>query len=236
MDRSIFVALSGAVLQEKRLDYLSDNLANVNTTGFKRQKPVFENAVPRPYGARTFAVLDEVVTDMSQGLTEKTERKLDVAIKGDGFFVVNTPQGQRYTRDGSFAIGADGALLTRDGYKVLGDKGEIKIASPDVVIDSLGNVQDKGNTVARLKLVSFNNPGGLVREGSFYMPANASIAEAPVGANTQVEQGYIEVSNVNAVKAMTTMIEASRSYETQAKMIQAIDDMARKAIEEVGRV
>lgn len=236
MDRGIFVALSGAVLQERKLEYLSDNIANVNTAGFKKQKPIFENAIPRPFGARTYASLDDVVTDMSQGMTEKTDRKLDVAIKGDGFFVVNTPNGPRYTRDGSFAISREGTLETRDGYTVLGENGAIKLTSSDVTIDALGNVQDKGNLIAKLKLVSFNTSTGLVREGSFYMPGSTAVKESPVNVNTQLEQGYIEVSNVNAVKAMTSMIEASRSYETQTKMIQTIDDMARKAIEEVGRV
>ncbi|MBI5587072.1 MAG: flagellar basal-body rod protein FlgF [Deltaproteobacteria bacterium] len=236
MDRGIFVALSGAVLQERRLEALTDNLANVNTAGFKKQKPVFEDAMPNPWSARTFARSNGVSIDMSQGMTEKTDRKLDVAIKGDGFFVVNTKNGPRYTRDGNFAIGVDGTLLTREGYKVQGESGVIKLTSPDVTIDASGNVQEKGVTIDRLKLVSFNKPEGLTREAGLFVPSDPAVKETRVSDNTQLEQGYIEVSNVNAVKAMTTMIEAMRSYETHAKMIQTMDDMTRKAIEEVGRV
>jgi flagellar basal-body rod protein FlgF len=236
MDRGIFVALSGAVLQERRLEILTENLANVNTAGFKKQKPVFEDSMPNPWGTRTFAKSGGVTTDMSQGITEKTDKKLDVAIKGDGFFVVSSPNGPRYTRDGSFALGADGTLVTREGYKVLGEKGVIKLTSPDVSIDTQGNVQDKGVMLDKLKVVSFNRPEGLLREAGFFVPVDSSVKETAVGENTELEQGYIETSNVNVVRSMTTMIEAMRSYETHAKMIQTMDDMTKKAIDEVGRV
>lgn len=236
MDRGIFVALSGAVLQERRLEILTDNLANINTAGFKKQKPVFEDAMPNPWSTRTFAKSNGVTVDMSQGMTEKTDRKLDVAIKGDGFFVVDTANGPRYTRDGNFSMGIDGTLLTREGYAVRGEKGVIKLTTADVTIDATGNVQEKGVTLDRLKLVSFNNISGLRREAGFFVPSDPSVKETKVGANTQVEQGYIETSNVNAVRAMTTMIEAMRSYETHAKMIQTMDEMTKKAIEDVGRV
>ncbi len=235
MDRGIYVALSGAVLHEKRLEVLTDNLANVNTAGFKKQKPVFEDAMPSPYGPRTYSVMKEVVTDMSQGTTERTGRPLDLALMGDGFFTVNTPNGARYTRDGSFTVGVDGALLTREGHPVLGEKGVIKLASSDVSIDATGVIRGPGGVeMDRLKLAAFRNQASLVREGGYFVPP-ANAGEMPVDKGTQVQQGYVEVSNVNAIRAMTTMIEALRSYETHAKMIQSIDDMTKKAIEEVGR-
>lgn len=234
MDRGIFVALSGAVLQEKRLEILSDNLANVNTAGFKKQRPLFQDAMPAPYGTRTFAVADGAVTDMSQGVAEKTGRRLDVAIKGDGFFVVDTPYGKRYTRDGNFTLGPQGNITTREGHAVLGRNGVIKLTSSDVVIDAEGNIQGNGATIDKLKLVNFDNPGKLFREGNFFS-APLEVKEAGVSPDTGLEQGYIEVSNVNAVKSMTTMIEVLRSYETHSKMIQSLDDMTKKAIEEVGR-
>lgn len=236
MDRGIFVALSGAVTQEKRMEVLTDNLANVNTAGFKKQKPLFEDSMPNPYGPRAFSRVKGSVLDMTQGTMEKTDRKLDAAIKGDGFFVVNTPSGSRYTRDGSFTVGTDGTLLTREGYAVQGEKGAIRLTSPEVSIDSTGGVHDKGMDVDRIKLVSFNKPEELKREGNFFIPSDARVKEAAVSPDTQVQQGYVEVSNVNAVTAMTTMIEAMRSYETHTKMIQTLDDMTKKAIEEVGRV
>lgn len=235
MDRGIYVALSGTVLQERRLEVLTDNLANVNTAGFKKQKPLFEDAMPRPFGTRTFAKMDKVFNDLSQGVAEKTDRKLDAALRGDGFFVVNTPNGNRYTRDGSFNVASDGTLTTREGNPVMGETGVIKLTSPDIVIDAEGNIKDKNAIIGRLKVVSFDNPDSLVREGSYFAPSAQNVTEAKA-KNTIVDQGYIEVSNVNAITAMTTMIEALRSYETHTKMIQSLDDMTKQAIEEVGRV
>ncbi len=234
MDKGIFVALSGAVLQEKRMEALTDNLANVNTSGFKGSRPLFEDAITDAYNVRTFGKLDDVVTDTSQGPLQRTERKLDVAMKGEGFFAVETSSGIRYTRDGSFTLDKDGGLVTRDGGRVLGENGPIKLPGTDVKIDASGRINVNGVNVGRLKLVDFTNPGALRREGSFFA-APKGAGEVPASPNTQVEQGYIEASNVNAVRAMTTMIEAMRSYETHTKLIQSIDDMTRKAVEEVGR-
>src|SRR3972149_2689874 len=234
MDKGIFVALSGAVLQEKRMEALTDNPANGSPSGFKGSRPLFEDSMTDAYGVRTGGKLDDVVTDVSQGPLQRTERKLDVAIKGEGFFAVETPFGARYTRDGSFTLDRDGNLVTRDGGAVLGETGRIKLPGTDVKIDAPGGINVNGANVGRLKLVDFTNPGALRREGSLFA-APKGAGEAPANPNTQVEQGYIEASNVNAVRAMTTMIEAMRSYETNTKLIQSIDDMNRKAVEEVGR-
>ncbi len=236
MDRGIFVALSGAILHEKRLEVLTDNLANVNTAGFKKQKPVFEDSMPDVYGLRSFSVMKSTVTDMSQGVSERTGRPLDVALMGNGFFAVQTPNGERYTRDGSFTIGPGGSLVTKQGDPVIGQNGVIKVNTADVSIDATGVLKGAGGTtIGSLKLVGFKDTGSLVREGSYFTPSGTS-ASGPVDGDTQVQQGYIEVSNVNAIRAMTTMIEAQRSYETQTKMIQSMDEMTKKTIEEVGRV
>ncbi len=235
MDKGIFVALSGAVLQERRMEVLTDNLANVNTTGYKGQKALFEASLPDQFRIRSFGRLGEVSTDYSQGVMQKTERKLDFAIRGEGFFAVETPNGRGYTRDGSFTAGANGELLTREGYQVLGDNGQpLRLAPGEVAVDSLGKLTSGGKSIGGLKLSNFSDLTQLRREGSVYRAAPGAV-DRPVSPNTQVEQGYIETSNVNAVKAMTTMIEAMRSYETHAKMIQSIDDQTRKSIEEVGR-
>lgn len=234
MDRGIFVALSGAVLQERRMEVLTDNLANVNTTGYKGQRPLFEATLSDAFRIRNFGSLDDVVTDHSQGILQRTERNLDMAIRGDGFFVVETPTGRGYTRDGSFITGTNGELLTREGYAVLGEDGPVKITEPGVTVDAVGRLKSGDATIGALKLASFSDLNLLRREGSVYK-AMPGAKEEPVSPNTQVEQGYIETSNVNAVKAMTTMIEALRSYETHSKMIQSIDDETKKTIEEVGR-
>lgn len=234
MDRGIFVALSGAVLQERRMEVLTDNLANVNTTGYKGQRPLFETALSDQFRIRNFGRLGSVTTDHSQGILQQTGRVLDMAIRGEGFFTVETPTGKGYTRDGSFITGINGELLTREGYAVIGEEGPIKITEPDITVDAVGRIKSGDATLATLKLASFNDLSVLRREGSVYK-ALPGVKEQPVSPNTAVEQGFIETSNVNAVKAMTTMIEAMRSYETHSKMIQTIDDSTRKTIEEVGR-
>ncbi len=235
MDRGLFVALSGAVIQEKRLEILTNNLANVNTAGFKKESPVFEEALPLPYGVRYYSKTNSVVTDMTPGIAEKTERPLDLAVNGSGFFTVETPYGIRYTRDGNFTLGPGGKLITKEGYAVLGEKGAIKLTSSDISIDSQGNIKEHGATVGKLKLAAFSDPSKLVREGNFFYQPAQKLKEIPL-ANTQVEQGVLEISNVNPVKAMTTMIEALRSYEQHTKMIQTLDDMTKQAISEVGKV
>lgn len=241
MDRGIYVALSGAVAQERRMELLADNLANVSTAGFKGQKAVFEEAVPgfgnllAGTNPRSFTSLDKVVTDMSQGMMENTGRSLDVAIEGDGFFTVKTPNGMRYTRDGSFSLTADGTLVTREGYQVMGEKGPVLLTGPEVSISSTGDIEANGIVVDKLRLVSFNNVMNLVREGNLFAPADDTVKVVPVDPKTTVAQGYVENSNINAVRAMTEMIDAMRSYETHAKMVQTMDEMTRKSIEEVGR-
>ncbi|MBW7956351.1 MAG: flagellar basal-body rod protein FlgF [Deltaproteobacteria bacterium] len=234
MDKSIFVALSGAVLQERRMEVLTDNLANVNTTGFKAQKPLFEDSMTDAFRVRTFGRLDDVVTDIGQGPSQMTHRKLDVAIRGEGFFAVDTPTGTRYTRDGSFVLDPAGVLVTKEGHRVMGEDGPITLTGPDVLIDSNGGMHVNGAAIGRLKLVSFANPAELRREGNYFVGLPGA-GEMPASPDTQVDQGFLEGSNVNAVRAMTTMIEAMRSYETNTKLIQSMDEMTKKAIDEVGR-
>jgi flagellar basal-body rod protein FlgG len=235
MDKSIYVALSGALLQEKKLDVLTDNLANANTSGFKKINPVFEDALAGADRLRRFATLDSIAVDFSPGLTERTERPLDVMIKGEGFFSVTTPSGIRYTRDGSFTIGKDGVLETRDGYSVMGENGPVRLGSSEVAIDENGSITENGAIVERLKVVSFERPDSLKRQGNLFSADDP--ATSPILAiDAKVAQGFIETSNISPVKAMTAMIESLRSYETHTKLIQTIDDMAKKAVEEVGRV
>lgn len=237
MDRAIFVALSGAVSQEKRIEVLAENLSNVNTPGFKKQKPLFEDAMPKAVPLRVFSRSKGLTTDLSQGVTEKTERPLDVAILGDGFFSVETPLGIRYTRDGGFRVSREGALTTGEGYKVQGENGEIRLSGSNVVIEGDVTIREKGENGAvlnRIRLVSFSNPSVLKREGNYFAAVGVP-AGAPTGA-AELIQGSLESSNVNPVRAMTTMIEAVRSYETQAKLIQTVDDMTRRAVDEVGKV
>ncbi len=233
MDRAVFVALSGAIVQERRLQVLTENLANMNTPGFKKKQILFEDSMAEAGGLRVFAAARRAATDMSQGFTKRTERTLDVALEGEGFFEIDTPAGVRYTRNGTFSTDSKGTLTTSEGYVVQGDGGVIKLTGTNVVIDAEGNISEKGLNVGKLRVVNFEDSSQLKREGNFFLVPGPWVKES--AEKGTVLQGYLEAANVNAIRAMTAMIEASRSYETHAKMIQTIDDMTRRSIDEVGK-
>lgn len=233
MDRAVFVALSGAIVQERRLQVLTENLANISTPGFKKKQLLFEDSMAAAGGPRVFAAARRITTDMSQGFAKRTERPLDVAIRGEGFFEIETPAGIRYTRNGTFSTDRKGTLTTSEGYVVLGESGVIKLTGRDVVIDTDGNVSERGLKVGKLRVVNFEDPSQLQREGNFFLVPGPWVKEST--EKGELLQGHLEVANVNAIRAMTAMIEASRSYETHAKMIQTIDEMTRRSIDEVGK-
>ncbi len=236
MDRSIFVALSGLRAGIERLNVGSNNLANINTSGFRKFRPIFSVASPGGQGTRAFVAPQSPAIDSSEGAMTRSERPLDLAIEGKGFFVVKTPRGTRYTRQGDFKIDKKGRLSTQAGFSLLGQGGPLRLTSSDVEIDASGSITENGANVGRIKVVKFNDSGRLVYEGGVYRAGKGTSPEAVKGDKTKVLQGFIEGSNVNPVKAMVNMMENLRAYQTQVKMIQAIDDMTRKAIEEVGKV
>ncbi|VAW37468.1 hypothetical protein MNBD_DELTA02-466 [hydrothermal vent metagenome] len=233
MDRSIFVALTGAMAQQKRLETASYNISNADTVGYKKQANVFKaiftdaiKAYPVDSGSRI---------DMTQGAVRNTGNQLDMAIMGDGFFVVKTPQGERYTRQGDFVVDADGILSTKEGYPVLSEDGEIRIVGENIVVNEAGEVSG-GKKMPRktLSLVSFDENTRFTKEGQFYSVASGSVDKTPAPGDISVVQGYLEVSNVNAAKEMVNLIEISRRYDSQSKMIQTLDDMTKKTINDIG--
>ncbi len=234
MDRSIFVALSGLSAGLERLNAGSNNLANIDTIGFKKSVPTFKIVAPSEQVSRAFAAPGPAVNDMSGGVMTQSGRALDVGLEGKGFFVVRTPRGERYTRQGDFKINNNGVLATQEGFPVLGDGGVIKLGDSEVEIDASGAISEHGVVVGSLKVVDFKKEAQLRYEGGLYS-SNSSASTIKKG-ETSVLQGFIEGSNVSALKEMVAMMENLRAYQTQVKLIQAIDGMSRKAIEEVGRV
>jgi len=234
MDRSIFVALSGLSAGVERLNTTSNNLANINTTGFKKNRPTFKVVAPSEQVTRAYAVSGPLINDMSGGVMTKSGNPLDVALEGKGFFVVKTPRGERYTREGNFKIDTKGRLATQEGFPVLGEGGVIKLGNSDIEIDASGSISEAGTVVGRLKVVDFNKSTSLSYEGGLY----GSGGKPPVAAtsSTEILQGFTEASNVSALKEMVNMMDNLRAYQTQVKLIQSIDAMSRKAIEKVGRV
>ena len=172
--------------------------------------------------------------DMTQGAPEETNNALDLAINGDAFFVVQTPQGIRYTRDGRFSVDARNRLVTGSGYLVLGQKGVITLNSQSPSISETGQISVDGAVVDDLRLARFANPAALTRTDENLFIGGGAQGVAP--GSVQVAQGYLETSNVNPSGVMTEMLSVLRAYEMSQKMVQLQDETLSKAINEVGRV
>jgi len=247
------------------LEVITNNLANVNTSGYKRDELSFSgmlNALSAskflapPAYASVNAVnpgtveLDTVsakfATDFAQGSIQRTDNPLDLALDGSGFFVVQHANGIRYTRSGNFSLDSTGRLVTADGYPVMGINGLVQIQGDRIEIDSTGQVIADGMLVAKLKLVDFQDTNGLIKAGNnTFMIADAAFSgrrvqgsqmAAEMPATAQVKQGFLELSNVNAVYEMAKMIEAMRVYESYQKTIHLISESLEKASDELGKI
>lgn len=248
---SIYPVLSGALAQEKRLEVITNNLANVNTAGFKRDQPLFEGVELSPglsagvsgsmLPSPTFEMLHRVSTDFTPGVVRTTGEPLDVAIEGEGFFSVQTPQGVRYTRGGSFTIDAQGQITTYDGFPVLGTGGPITLPPGIIQIDAEGRISVKGTEAGAqpteidlLPIVRFSDPSQLRKVGqTLFEAVGGGAAPFPEG---RMRQGALEGANVNPVEEMVAMITVMRLYESAQKAIQTADEIAAKAANEVGRL
>jgi flagellar basal-body rod protein FlgG len=251
MIRGLYTAASGMLAQTKVMDVLANNLANVNTVGYKKDIVVLssfpnveamreggDNVPPdRKVGRIEYGVLiDTFHTVFEEGPLMETTGKLDFAIEGNGFFVVNTPQGERYTRDGAFTMNADGYLVTKDGHIVLGENGPIRLSPGDVSVDEKGNIINNGQLVDRLRIVDFSDYNALRKQGDNLFYLDNAVNTQIVSATGRIRQGYLEESNVNSVKEMVNMISVMRNYESNQKVVTAFDETLGKAVNEVGRV
>jgi flagellar basal-body rod protein FlgF len=244
MNSGMYSALSGSLAAMKRLDIISNNLANVNTPGFKKDKMTFESllagaanppAVPQGSTADPILQKENVYIDYAQGPVAQTGNIFDFSIDGDGFFVVNTPDGKAYTRQGNFRLSADGTLVTVDGFPVMGQNGVIRVQGSNVEVDAKGAVTVDGNLVGTVNVVDFPKPYNLEKAaGALFTPADPQVT--PQAAKVEVRQGYLEGSNVESISEMVQMIETSRYFEACSKVIKGFDDIAAKAVSEIGKV
>ncbi len=244
MNSGMYSALSGSITAMKRLDVISNNLANVNTPGFKKDKMLFESmlngnvnppVVPQGSTADPILQKDSVFIDYSAGSVTQTGNTLDMAIDGDGFFVVNTPTGPAYTRQGNFRISSDGTLVTSDGYPVMGDGGPVTIAGGSVDISSNGQVTVDSLPSGTINLVDFPKPYKLTKTGSaLFVPTDPQTK--PQAATGNVRQGHLEGSNVETITEMVQMIETSRYFDSCQRVIRGFDDMAAKAVNDLGKL
>ena len=251
MDNGTYSAASGGVLQLRKLDVVSNNLANVNTVGFKKQAVVsesqgFDETFAKlvegqdPYArgdqARTPGVVHaKTVTDFSQGAIKNTDNPLDVALRNPkDFFVVNTPDGPQYTRAGSFSLDSEGNVVTSEGFTVSGDGGGITAAGPGVSISGNGTVTSNKEEVGRLQVVRIDKTEQLehVAGTRFKLVTGAAQPEAVEG---ELVPQSLEMSNVSVITGMLDMIAANRAFEMYTKSAQTIDGMNQTSINQVGR-
>lgn len=251
MDRGTYVSASGGLVQLRKLDVVNNNLANVNTVGFKKEMLVGETQTfdetlaklvegqdpfARPDHQRMPGVVHvRSVTDFSPGPVRQTGNALDVALRNpNDFFVVNTANGQRYTRAGNFTINENNELSTVDGVPVVGDGGAISINSGVVNIAANGAVLVNGAQVGRLQVARIAEPSSLVREAGTRF-ALAPGQPAPTTVEADVIPSSLEMSNVSVVSSMVDLITTSRSFDLYTKAAQSIDQLNQTAIGQVGR-
>ena len=256
MMRSLWISKTGMEAQQTQLDTISHNLANVSTNGYKRSHAVFEDLMYQnlrqagansseqttlPTGLQLGLGTRAVATsrDFAQGNLQQSSNNFDLAIRGNGFFHVQLPDGTAgYTRDGSFQVDAQGVLVTNNGYPVQPGI-TIPAAAQSVTIGQDGTVsvtlagQAAAQTVGQLQLVNFVNPAGLEPKGQNIYTETTASGTASAGAPGlnglgSIQQGFVETSNVNVVEELVSMIQTQRAYELNSKAIQTSDQMLQK--------
>ncbi|RME20798.1 MAG: flagellar hook basal-body protein [Deltaproteobacteria bacterium] len=241
MSDGIYVALSGAIARTRQLETVANNLANVDSTAYRPQRVTFRSVLatatpPPPVEVegrsvevpvdRFHAVASVEEPAFSQGVLKQTGRSLDLALEGDGWFVVRTPNGPRYTRDGHFTRSASGFLVAQDGAKVMGKKGPVRLPPGMVEIDARGNVFVSGRAVDRLRIVAFARGDGLRREGANRYAANGQ--GRPSAA--RVHQGALEQSSVSAIGELIALVDIQRSFDALQEAIRAYREMDTQAV------
>lgn len=261
MVRGLYTAWTGMVNEQKRLDVISNNMANADTTGYKKQGVTSQsfddelairihdnnqyNMTRKRIGDVNLGVkIGETYHDFSQGSLRETGNTFDLALSGDGFFTIQTTNKQgvtstKYTRDGSFTVTTDGYLVTKDGDFVLDANGNrIQIpgaqTAQNVVFDAQGNIMVDGQQIATLGIASFADPQALLLYGENMYDATPAAGLQP--GNAVVHQGYLEMSNTNVIEEMVDMITITRAYEAGQRMIQTVDSTLDKAVNEIGKL
>lgn len=245
MVRGLYTAATGMMVQRNKMDVLTNNIVNAETTGFKKDtlvtstfSEVMLSRIHDPnvdiYGGNEVGTydygthIDELVTDLSGGSLEQTGRSTDLAIEGEGFFAVETSAGERYTRAGNFSVNSEGYLVTRDGNYVLGENGRIYTGSDKFTVSESGTVTGSMAAEDQLKVVTFGNLGALRKEGNnLYYPYDGAAA---VPAAAVIRQGTLESSNVDVSNEMVDMISVYRKYEASQKIASMTDDSLGLAV------
>lgn len=250
MDLGLYPLASGSLALIQRMDVLANNLANADTAGYKADRSLFRSymnaamlpPVPISGADEPFSRLpsiEEIRTDFSQGAIKETGHPLDLSLEGEGFFVVNTSQGVKYTRQGNFYLDPQGVLVNGEKLPLLGTKGPIRLPSGggNLVIDSQGKVFVGGTEVDVLRIADFPTPYPLQKEGNGLFGLSDPKAAERSAKDFKLHQGSLELSNVSLIRGLTDLISISRSYEAYQKAIDQLigpNGASSKAANRVG--
>jgi len=263
MSDGLYIASSAGVKQQRKLDVVSNNLANMNTPGFKKDELVYKELEPPFQGAHralesnrntllpsglsnkevSYVGVDAQTTNFAQGTLLKTGNPLDVALEGDGFFALDTPEGIRYSRVGNFRIDEQGQIVDKEGNPVISTDDASLLVPPGGVQITIGQegIVSAGTGTAiqplgQIKVVRFDNPGLLRKEGDgMYRVTDPEQRAIPHG-EARVMQGFVENSNVNAVEEMSKMIQTLRTFEAYQKIIQSVDEADQQSVTSIARL
>jgi flagellar basal-body rod protein FlgF len=242
MENAQLISLSRQIALTRQMDVVANNMANINTTGFKAENILFEEYKMPKARDRDFSYSDQTLSytedwatihDMSAGAINATGNDLDVALQGDGFLVVQTPNGERWTKSGALQINNQGILVDQSGFPVMSNGGPVQFGADDgsISIGEDGTIDtENGGTKGQLRIVEFANPQQLARDGS-----NLYSGSTPIPATaTRVVQGAIEKSNVSGVTEMAEMIRVQRAYQSLADLMQKQNDLRTSAVKRLG--
>ena len=257
MLKGLYTAYTGLRNEQYRMDIMSNNLANSSTVGFKKEGSTSQSFdallayklkdttevgnLPRRIGYNNPGVkIGEVYNDLSQGSFQVTDNTYDLALSGDGFFTIEFKNkagetSTKYTRAGDFTLNTDGFLVTKDGDYVMGTNGRIRLdTNTDAAINKDGTIMQNGATVAKLQITAFEDYDYLIKYGETYFETVEG-AKA-IASDAEVFSGYLEASNVQVVSEMVDMINITRAYESNQKIMQTYDSTLEVAVNQLGRL
>lgn len=252
MIRGMYTAASGMVSAMRRMEQVTNNIANAQTVGFKQDRSAlstFDEMMilqdgqshsiqqdPQLGQLGMATIAEEPMIDFTQGSIQQTDRKLDFALEGPGFFALQTPDGVRYTRDGGFTLDATGRLMNTEGHLVLGTDGNpIQLPPGDMQVSQDGMIRVENQPVGQFQIVEFTLDQPLKKVGNNQFVARNDGDQPRPSASTAVHQGAVEGSNLDMAGAQTTMLELQRAYQASQKLIQYQDEMVGRAVNEIAR-
>ena len=236
MENTIYIGLSRQIGLRREMDTVAHNIANMSTPGYKAERLMFREYVDEPARGERLSMVQDVglARDLSEGPAETTGNPLDVALHGEGYFVVETPLGERYTRHGRFQLDAEGQLVTGEGHPVQGQAGAITLppGGGPVQIASDGTISNDDGIVGRLSVVTFEDEQAMRKaaNGLYSTDQDPQAIDRP-----SMTQGMIESSNVEGILEMTRMIQVSRSYASISRFLSQQDDLQKQMITTLGK-